>query len=387
MYANKRNNKIDSRGFMIEQEIIYANDDYSNIKLYLKKNKVKKIFLVCENFVSKLDIGKFFLNLDNIIVDTFSEFEPNPLYESVEKGVLEFQKKDYDMILSIGGGSSIDVSKCIKLFGKMKGNLLASKIIYNDIPLVAIPTTAGTGSEATKFAVIYCNGEKKSVEDDNILPNIVIFDSKSLKSLPYYQRCCTMLDALCHSLESFWSVNSNEESRKYSKEALSLIMKYKDEYLSNTNEGNRKMLLAANTAGKAINITRTTAGHAMCYKLTSLYKISHGHAAFLCVSKLYPYMINNISDCIDKRGEKYLKGVFNEIKKILNCETHDEVITKLNSLKKNLNLPKIRYKESDYEILSESVNVERLANNPISLNKDAINTLYHEILKEEKNEN
>ena len=80
---------------MIEQEIIYANDDYSNIKLYLKKNKVKKIFLVCENFVSKLDIGKFFLNLDNIIVDTFSEFEPNPLYESVEKGVLEFQKKDY----------------------------------------------------------------------------------------------------------------------------------------------------------------------------------------------------------------------------------------------------------------------------------------------------
>lgn len=369
------------------QEIIYANDDYSNIKDFLEKNKIKKIFLVCEKFVNQLDIGKFFLNLDDIIVDFFSEFEPNPLYESVAKGVLEFQKKDYDMILSIGGGSSIDVSKCIKLFGKTKGNLLDSEIIFNDTPLVAIPTTAGTGSEATKFAVIYYNGEKKSIEDNSILPNTVIFDSNSLKSLPYYQRCSTMLDALCHSLESFWSVNSTEESKAYSKEALSLIMKYKDAYLSNNNEGNEKMLLAANIAGKAINITKTTAGHAMCYKLTSLYKISHGHAAFLCVSKLYPYMINNLNDCIDNRGSEYLKNVFNEIKEILNCETQDDVINILNNLKKSLNLPKFVFKESDYDILTKSVNVERLANNPIQLNKDSINLLYHEILKEEKNEN
>ena len=82
---------------------------------------------------------------------------------------------------------------------------------------------------------------------------------------------------LCHSMESFWSVNSTEESKQYSREAIQLMMKYKNAYLANEAIGNTAMLKAANIAGKAINITQTTAGHAMCYKLTSLYGIAHGH--------------------------------------------------------------------------------------------------------------
>lgn len=114
-----------------------------------------------------------------------------------------------------------------------------------------------------------------------------------------------MLDALCHSMESFWSVNSTEESKQYSREAIQLMMKYKNAYLANEAIGNTAMLKAANIAGKAINITQTTAGHAMCYKLTSLYGIAHGHAAALCNAALWPYMAQHMENVLI-RGEKII---------------------------------------------------------------------------------
>lgn len=107
-------------------------------------------------------------------------------------------------------------------------------------------------------------------------------DASVLKTLPDYQKKATMCDALCHAIESFWSVNSTDKSKEYSMAAIQNVMKHMDGYLANTDEGNAGMLLAANTAGKAINITQTTAGHAMCYKLTSMFSSAHGHAAILC---------------------------------------------------------------------------------------------------------
>ena len=89
---------------------------------------------------------------------------------------------------------------------------------------MAMPTTAGTGSEATKYAVIYYNGEKQSINDESIIPSTVLFDSSILDSLPSYQKKATVLDAFSHSIESMWSINSTKESKEYSKEALTLII-------------------------------------------------------------------------------------------------------------------------------------------------------------------
>ena len=147
-----------------------------------------------------------------------------------------------------------------------------------------MPTTAGTGSEATRYAVIYFDGEKQSISDYSCIPSAVLMDASVLKTLPIYQKKSTMMDAFCHAIESYWSVNSSEESRQYSRRAIQLIMENKDLYIGNDETGNTQMLKAAHLAGKAINLTQTTAGHAMCYKLTSLYGIAHGHAAALCVS-------------------------------------------------------------------------------------------------------
>ena len=190
-----------------------------------------------------------------------------------------------------------------------------------------------------------------------------------------------MLDALCHSIESFWSVNSNDESKEYSKKAIQMIFSNKDSYLKNEEFGISNMLQAANLAGKAINITQTTAGHAMCYKITSLYKISHGHAAALCVNKLWPYMSSNISACIDPRGKEYLEKLFNMIAEAMGYDSVENAQTGFSVLLSSLELPTVEgIKEEDFELLKNSVNPVRLKNNPVGLTEDVINNLYHEIL-------
>ena len=190
-----------------------------------------------------------------------------------------------------------------------------------------------------------------------------------------------MLDALCHAIESYWSVNSNDESKGYSKKAVTGILENLDAYLANDKKANREMMTAAHYAGKAINITQTTAGHAMCYKLTSLYGVAHGHAAALVDTKLFPYMAANTSGCIDPRGEDYLKKVFCEIASMLGCSTTDEACNKFQSLFDSLELTVPQAKEEDYAELKTSVNPVRLKNNPVKLTEDIIESLYRQILK------
>ena len=252
----------------------------------------KKVLLVCDASIHFLESFNRKLTEVGIPMIRFSDFQSNPHYESVVEGVKLFRKEQCDSIFAVGGGSAIDVAKCIKLYSDLPGDgsdgsWLKEKAVPNNIPLLAMPTTAGTGSEATRYAVIYYEGEKQSITSESIIPDTVLMDPDVLRTLPLYQKKATMCDALCHAIESFWSVNSNDESKEYSRAAIRGVLQHMDGYLNNTEEGRAGMLLAANTAGKAINITQTTAGHAMCYKITSLFGSSHGHASILCNRVLF----------------------------------------------------------------------------------------------------
>ena len=204
----------------------------------------------------------------------------------------------------------------------------------------------------------------------------------ALQTLPPYQKKSTMLDALCHALESFWSVNSTDESKGYSRKAIELILASQKAYLSGDAAACEDMLHAANLAGKAINITQTTAGHAMCYKLTSLFGIAHGHAAALCDRTLFPWMLRHTDKCIDTRGEDYLCRTFGEIASAFKCDTPEEASRKFRDLVDSLELSVPAASESDYEILKSSVNPTRLKNHPIALDGETIDMLYREILGE-----
>ena len=309
--------------------------------------KDKKPLLVCDDAFDALGIDIPYPYV------RFSGFSSNPVDKDAKAGAKVLKKNKCDFIVAIGGGSSIDTAKCIKYYNHI------------DLPLMAIPTTSGTGSEATHFAVIYQDGEKQSITDSRLLPNFVILQPELLQSLPLYQKKCTMLDALCQAIESWWSKTSTEESIAFSQEAIRLIRDHMDSYLQNEHEGNQSMLTAANLAGKAINITTTTAPHAMSYKLTSLYELPHGHAVALCLPKVWRHM-----------------GGFDDIAKALGRDSCEEAVLYFESLLRTLGiLPPANVGDGDLDMLAATVNTQRLQNNPVRLNKDTIRHLYKEILE------
>lgn len=374
------------------QRMLSPENGYRQLDAWLHETQARRLLVVCDAALPYLAVNDYFDALESrlgITVERFSGFEPNPQYASVEAGVEKFRAARCDAIAAVGGGSAIDVAKCIKLYAGMDPGVcyLAQKPVPNGIPLLAMPTTAGTGSEATRFAVVYYKGEKQSVADDSILPGTVLLDPTALKTLPPYQRKATMLDALCHAIESFWSVHSTRESRALSAQALRLILENREGYLANNDAANAAMQRAAYTAGQAINITQTTAGHAMCYKLTSLYGIAHGHAAALCVAELWPYMLAHLEDCIDPRGEGYLQGVFEELARSFGCTRAEQAAQRFVDLVRGLALPGLTAKMEDIDTLTATVNPVRLKNNPVRLDTAAIRQLYEAILNAKRQEN
>jgi alcohol dehydrogenase class IV len=315
----------------------------------------------------------------------FNQFSSNPLYEDVCKGVKLFNANHCDTIVAVGGGSTIDVAKCIKLYCKMDPdrNYLQQEYTDSGIPLIAVPTTAGTGSESTRYAVIYFEGKKQSVTHDSIIPNYAILEPRLLKSLPLYQKKCTMLDALCQGIESLWSVNSTDESMIYSKIAIQLIMDHWHGYIEeNSDEDAELIMQAANYAGRAINITQTTAAHAMSYKLTSMYGLPHGHAVALCLPEVWLYMLEHPEKCIDPRGEDHLAFVFEWLGRLMQCDSPEKGLMMFRSIMFGLDMPQPQSKnrEEELDVLTQSVNPERLRNNPVKLDEDIIRFIYNRIL-------
>lgn len=365
----------------------------------------RKVFLVCDGSWPYLNIGP---DVEAAIggigspVRKFSDFGSNPLYESVCKGVEEFNASGCDTIVAVGGGSSIDVAKCIKLY------------CPTEPKLIAIPTTAGTGSESTRYAVAYRNGEKQSITHESIIPDYAILEPSVLDSLPLYQKKCTMMDALCQAIESWWSVNATEASRVLSRQAIELIMANWEAYIFK-GLNSREIMRAANIAGQAINITQTTAPHAFSYKLTSLFGLPHGHAVALCLPEIWEFMLDYLSfRPIEVSGEISLRSVFSDIALAMGAETPEDAIGLFRSLMFKMELdfgswykaqtedPKARNygrwpsgaqsapdcsdplsepeRASVLKTLASSVNPIRLANNPVPISESDALAIYSKIL-------
>lgn len=373
------------------QQIINGIDNLPGI---LQEIGCKRLFLVIDSSYTFLNIKDAIEKLPVEENVKFSDFTPNPLYDQVCKGIELFKSSLCDTILAVGGGSTIDVAKCIKLavMAEEGNEALISPLVNTkvecdgkNLSLIAIPTTAGTGSESTRYAVIYYKGKKQSVTHDIIVPNIAVLEPKVLKTLPLYQKKCTMLDALCQGIESWWSVNSTQESRSLSKHAVEMIMEWWYEYIfENTVVSAEAIMRAANLAGQAICITQTTAPHAFSYKITSLYKLPHGHAVAICLPEIWMYMIENMDKCVDDRGQNYLHDIFNQISCALGVGSCPiAAITSFRLMLNQLEIfcPHSNNKNDDLINLSISVNPIRLKNNPVSMDEISIKGLYDLILQ------
>ncbi len=345
---------------------------YSQAEQYFRDKDVKHILLVCGQSIKRQPVNAFFESLPEkcgIMVTRFSDFHPNPDYTNCQKGAELARNLDCDWIVACGGGSAMDTAKCIALWAH-EGKPL---------PMMAIPTTAGSGSEATRFAVVYKDGVKLSVSDDAILPQVVILDPSLLETLPSYQRRATMMDALCHAIESFWSVGGTDLSRAYAMEAIHYIMLNIEGYLANDAKANAQMLECAYRAGKAINISRTTGAHAMAYKLTTKYQLAHGHAVGLCLEKLWIYMKDRVKkhpkECILSGGAEELMSRLAQLEEELKIADFSQILLRL-----GLHAPNVKVDDDLLKELSATVNVERLTNNPMKLDENELMKLYQEIL-------
>lgn len=333
----------------------------------------RRFLLVHGDYFASLGIAAFFDGLD---AAHFTAFTPNPLYEQVAAAVRCFRENGCEAIVAVGGGSAMDVAKCVKLFCRMDPAVcyLERERADTGVPLYAIPTTAGTGSEATRHAVIYYRGEKQSVSHPSIVPDAAVLLPEVLTGLPLYQKKCTLLDALCQAIESWWSRSATEESAEHSRRAIRGIRAHWEAYIRQGDpDAARAILLAANEAGKAINITATTAPHAMSYKLTSLYRLPHGHAVALCMAEVWPYTEAHAQESADTAR---LERALGEIGALAGYDWYRALLDQL-----DIGFPCAGDRESEMRLLVASVNPIRLGNHPVPLGAEALRDMYERIVR------
>ena len=283
----------------MNQKEYFGWGSIKNLEEIIKKENPKNIFLVTgkSSYTSSGAQEQIEKILFGMRITRFSDFSINPKLEEIQKGIDLFKKIEYDLVIAVGGGSPIDVAKSINLLSLNSESAKQyitgkSQILQAGKPFVAIPTTSGSGSEATKFAVVYINKQKYSLASDLLLPTYSIIDPQFVMSLPAYQTAATGMDALSQTIESYWSIHSTSESKGYSKDALKLLLENLEGAVNSpTKENKEKVAKASNLAGKAINITFTTACHAISYPLTSHYGVSHGHAVGLTLGEMLNYIV------------------------------------------------------------------------------------------------
>ena len=317
--------------------------------------------------------------LDEIIggIETFRHFgfEENPKYQDLVLGAQKLKEFNPDMIIAIGGGSVLDTAKIISILPNdevQSVDVITGEVPVeaSEIPFICIPTTSGSGSEATHFAVAYINEKKYSVSDPSLLPDYVILDSGLTNSMSPYQTAVSGMDALCQAIESYWAKGSTDESRAYAKGAIRLIIPNFKKAVNDADvEAKEFMMKGSNLAGKSINISKTTAPHAMSYAITTKFGIPHGHA----VSMILPYffVLNYSSKDVDKK-------IMSDIFSFMNCSTPEEAKDYFQGIMSEIGLETIIYKD-DYKVsenivqdLTDAVNLERLKNHAYLPSKDDI---------------
>ena len=300
----------------------------------------------------------------------FSSFHPNPDLDDTEAGASLFQRENCDGLISIGGGSSIDTAKAIKarLNAGSTENVIQNRLtVRTECPHIAIPGTAGTGSEATQIAVVYVNGSKVSLNHPSLRPDCVVLDAGLLDTLPLYHKKSCALDALAQGIESYWSRGSNEDSKVHAYLAIIGVLDNLKAYLEGDPHAADEMLEASFQSGKAIQITKTTAAHAMSYMLTKKLGLAHGHACMLTLPVLWEMMqeheeMQNTLNELSARmrlgnmlmAPRLLKGILYDLEMDIPAVPEDKLM----------------------EELVSSVNTERLSNHPVALTADEIREAY-----------
>ena len=365
------------------------NSKISDFKKLLDKKKNQKIFLITgKNSFYKSKANKFFRFSKDKVIKYYFKVTKLPEFKELSVILKEVEKFKPDIILAIGGGAVIDYAKIVSIVDyRLSKNLKFKLVNYENIskrkiyPLVAVPTTAGAGAEATSNAVIYINKIKYSVENSLLIPEYFFLFSNLIINNPFNLKSSAGFDAIAQGVESLISMKSNKSSVSFAKKSLKLSL---NNYLSflhkPNNENSKNMLFASHLAGKAINISKTTGPHAVSYPFSAMFGLDHGHAVSLTIEK---FLLFNFKNIIHSKSKFNLLDRYKIIFKLFDVTNIEELNDKIKFFKKKAKLIDdysklgININKSMNKILNQ-ISELRLKNNPIRVKKNDIKEILND---------
>jgi phosphonate metabolism-associated iron-containing alcohol dehydrogenase len=345
-------------------KIIYGDNFIDSLKKTVGNEKI--LLITSEGHNARGVVGKITQNISNI-VHICCEIKSYPEFEILNKIYEELKGVKFDLILAVGGGSVIDSAKYLSVSNNNENTTykfvedITRKGLaherYQIKPIIAIPTTAGTGSEITPWASIWDMGERKkySLCLPDLFPKVAIYDPNLTLTVPKDVTIQTGLDVLSHALESIWNRNSNPISTTFAIASAKTVLEYLPKLKLNSYEYRDKLMTASLNAGLAFSNTKTAIAHAISYYITANYGVPHGIACSFTI----PQIINAI-----KGKYEYVDRALDSIFKNYNVELF------FNRLNISTNLNDYLSNKKDILRLVESVSKnERINNSLVSINE------------------
>ncbi|MFH1476913.1 MAG: iron-containing alcohol dehydrogenase [Verrucomicrobiota bacterium] len=342
----------------------------------------KNIMLVTDRYWASTDMPAFIEKMPGKKAFVlFGEVESNPSTETVNRCGHLARENNVDIIIGLGGGSSLDTAKASALVASsgfdielyLGGEIKIDRI---SIPVIAVPTTAGTGSEVTPVAVITWNEKKKKqpLAGKSLFPKVALVDPELTYSMPAYVTASTGIDALAHGMEAYWSKQALPVTDGFAIGCVARTMKFLKRAVKNglDREARREMALASLLGGLAFALPKTAAVHACSFPLTSHFNIPHGVACGLTLSPFvefnYPVMSAKMDILFRYCGFDSLPSFLKTI----------DILLKEIALPVRLSACGIQAKDIDF-LIKESFH-PNIQNNPREVTAEALRDIYRRIL-------
>lgn len=297
-----------------------------------------------------------------------------PTLEDVARARTAMNAADPDLVVAVGGGAVLDLAKSMRARftaveddGETRLRLESDAVL--GVPLVAMPTTAGTGAETTQFAVLYVSGIKHSLDHPALRPEVAIVDPALTTSVGPRSTAASGMDALAQGIESIWSVASTARSRRAAGRAVRLALGcLEPAVLGGSRPAREGMSLAAHLSGRAINDTRTTACHAASYPMTVRHGIPHGHAVALTLPAMLEFNAGvTDDDVIDPGGVAAVRSKLALVLELLGVADaaagRARLVDLMRAISLETTLAELGVADLD-PIVAEGFNPERAGNNP-----------------------
>lgn len=338
--------------YYMPTKIVFKENELENIDKYI--NGRKTVLITSKGFEKRGLVDEIKSNNKNII-KVITSVKSHPEFKDLEEVYSEIHKEEIELILAIGGGSVLDASKFFSVYNKNKDSNFVSELIrgkipksdYKLIPIISIPTTAGTGSEITPWATIWDMEEKKkySLHLPKLFSELAIYDANLTLSVPKEITIQTGLDTLSHALESIWNKNANEITVSYAIKSSKLILKYLPLIVNDLNnlEYRENLMKACMYAGLAFSNTQTAIAHGMSYYISTHKGIPHGIACSFTLPILidniigkYEYIDNALIEIFNELSSKKIRELFSILNISIRFEDYGIFDNELKNLKNSL---------------------------------------------------